>query len=369
MAESREFAIFLKEFGSEKVYRASEAPKVKMISTGVPSLDYAIGGGIPRGSIVEIFGRESVGKTALSYYIMKETQKYDPDARIGFINLEGSFDGEWASRIVGGLDLTKIMVIAPDPGSEAVKALAMMVESKFNPTDPTGMFDLVVFDSIGAMLTDKEQEKDGNKQVGGQSQLVTHMAKQAVHFANRNKTTVVFLNQVREAFVSMPTMGGPVEKAPGGRSIKHAAAIRIHLKPGNDPIKGKIDGEDVEFMRPIKAKIVKNKVSGAGRSAAWDFWKYDSPSGVIGIDTDQNTIDLALSSGVVEKRGSWFFHDSFPDGKFHGGDAVLTFLEENEDARALIRAEVLKPRAVEVAQELLDEITDDSVRELASATV
>lgn len=322
-----------KKFGGDKIYMASEEPDVDVVSTGSLTLDYALGvGGIPRGRIVEVFGRESVGKTALLYYMIAEHQK--AGLNCGFINLEGAFDPEWA-QLIAGVDLDKLAVGAPDPGTEAIEMLGMMVES--------GEFGFIGFDSIGAMLGDKEQDFKNKKQAGGQSALVTHMVKLISAPAARNGTTVVFLNQVRDDFDSMYN----VEKSPGGHAAKHMAVIRIHMKPGKDKYKDIVNGEEIVVGFRANARVIKNKASAPNQVASWNFWNYPQPDGTIGIDKDQELIDLVLSTGVVRRAGKFYVHDIFPENsagkhQIEGKEAVLEFFAENPDALKIVRRELLE---------------------------
>ena len=317
-----------KQLGESKVFRASEAPEVEVISTGVASLDFATGvGGIPRGTVVEVFGRESSGKSTLLYYLIAEVQKKGGFAAL--IDIEGTFDGPWAQK-VAGVNLDDLLVVSPNPGTEAVETLARLVTA----TDDTGkgVFDLVGFDSVGAMLTDKEQEVGSTKQAGGQSGLVTHMVKQIALPARRNKTSVVFLNHVRDVFDSMYAM----EEGPGGHAIKHMAVMRIHLKPSMAKKFTKeavIDGESIQVMHRVNAKIKKNKAGAPNRVASWNFWNYESEDGIIGIDTQQSFIDTALQQGLIDRKGAWYQHPLFPGEKhqLQGEKAVSEFLKSRPE--------------------------------------
>lgn len=342
------FSDLQKSFGADKIWRASEAPEMEVVSTGVAGLDYVTGvGGIPRGTIVEIFGRESVGKTSLSYYIMKQHQMKlsSPDRGIAFVNLEGNFSAGWAKQIAG-IQLENLIVATPLPGTEAVEITAKMVNS--------GGIDLIVFDSIGAMVGDKEIQPGEKKQAGGQSALVTHMIDQVLVPAYANRCTVVFLNQVRDVFDSMYKM----EESPGGHAAKHAAAMRFHLKPGRDKLEGTVDGEKVQVMGRVTCKVKKNKVGAPNRQAAWNFWNFPSPDGIVGIDTTQDIIDLAMRTNIIKRAGAWYQHDEFPDGKINGGKGVTEFLRENQDALEQIRKEVVTHGIVSNSQQ------DSSVREV-----
>lgn len=321
-----------KDFGPDKVYRSNEAPDVEIISTGSVSLDFATGvGGIPKGTIVEIFGRESVGKTGLAYAMIAQVQKQGGVPV--FINLEGNYDADWAARSAG-VKPEDLVVIAPAPGSEAVTALAKVVNS--------GAADLVVFDSVGAMVGDNEQIPGEKKQAGGQSALVTHMVKMIAVPASANGTTVVFLNQIRAVFSSMY----PMEESPGGMAVKHMAALRIHLKPGKEKYEGIVHGEKMQIGFRVNALVKKNKVGAPRQVAGWNFWNYPNPQGVVGIDNHQEIIDLAMRLNIITRAGAYFTHEVFEEDKngkrqIQGAANVADFLLNNPEAQEKVRKEVL----------------------------
>lgn len=316
-----------KEIGDEKVYAASEVPEVEVVSTGSVTLDFATGlGGFPRGTLVEVYGPESIGKTTLSYYMIAEEQKKGRYA--AFINLEGRFNAEWAHK-VAGVDLEKLMVASPDPGSEAVEVLAKIVNS--------GAIGLVVFDSVGAMVGDKEAEPGEKKQVGGQSALVTQMVKMVGVPAWRNGCTVVFLNQVRDVFGASV----PMVESPGGHSLKHMCSVRVQLKPTRDKIYSEIDGSKKEVGYRVSAFIKKNKLAPPKATANYQFVHDSVPGLPLGIDRVGETIDLALKLGVVERGGSMYRHELFPEGSVKGKDTAISFIRDNDEVFEAIRKEVI----------------------------
>ena len=316
-----------KQFGDGKIYVASEAPDVEVISTGSIGLDFATGvGGFPVGSIVEVFGPESIGKTTLSYYMIAEVQKTGGAA--AFINLEGRFNGAWAAK-VAGVDLDNLLVAAPDPGSEAIEVLGKLVAS--------GAFRIIVFDSVGAITPDKAFEVGGTKQVGGNSGLVTHMINQIVIPARENNCTVVFLNQVRDV------MGAsvPMLESPGGHALKHGAVIRIQLKGTPEKIYGVIGGKKKQIGYRVAAFIKKNKVAAPKQVAEWQFVHDEVEEYPFGIDRMGEVIDLSLRLGVIRRGGATYYHDSFPDGKINGKEATIEYIRDNEDVFNTLRREVI----------------------------
>lgn len=324
----------------DRVFKASEAPNVKVISTGISSLDVATGiGGYPRGTLVEVFGRESSGKTALLLYTMAEAHRQGGYSAI--VNLESNITREswlqWAVSIAPPwFDPDRVLVANADPGSESLTVFSRIIAS--------GGVDVVGYDSIGAMSTDKELQIGGSKQAFGQSAAVTQLIKQAAKYAYDTQCVPILLNQIRDDSVGNYV----VEKAPGGHAKDHFATLRIHLKTSVADFKKtttggiiKVDGDDVVAGFRVNATIVKNKVGAPRRKAYWNYWNYRSPEGVLGIDTFGATVDTALQRGLFEKSGSWFKNDMFPDGKLQGGPAVVQFLRDYPDKVEELRQQLV----------------------------
>jgi recombination protein RecA len=329
MNKEKILADLQKDFGN-RIYLASEAPPVKVLSTGITSLDVATGiGGWPIGTIVEVFGRPSTGKSALAAYSVSALHQSDPNAFAAWVNVERApVDKKWLARM-SGLDLDRLLILDAEPGSDSVKAFGRFLE--------LAAFGLIVFDSIGAMSTDKELKIGESKQAFGQSAMVTQMIKQASKYLYDQQAVALILNQVR-ADADNPY----VDKAPGGYAKDHGTTIRVLLKSSNkDTVKKKVNGEDIQVMFRVNAQIVKNRVSAPRRRAGWNFWNYESPTGVIGIDKFQDAVDTALNMEIFERAGAWYRHDKFPDGKLNGGAAVSEFLRSNPDAMEEIRREMV----------------------------
>lgn len=315
-----------KDLGDEKVYAASEVPTVEVVSTGSISLDFATGiGGFPRGTIVEVFGPESIGKTTLSYYMIAEEQRQG--RYCAFINLEGRFNAEWAKK-VAGVNLDDLLVVSPNPGSEAVEVTAKIVNS--------GAIGLIIFDSIGAMVGDREQDVGEKKQVGGQSALVTHMTKLISVPAWRNRCTVVFLNQVRDVFGAAV----PMVESPGGHSLKHMAVIRVQLKPTRDKIYGVVNGEKKEVGYRVAGFIKKNKLAPPKQIANWQFVTDEVDGLTLGIDRQQEILDLSMKLGIIERTGAYYNHHTFPD-KIQGKESTQEFIKEHPEVMETLRLELM----------------------------
>lgn len=327
-----------KDFGT-RIFKASEAPPVKVISTGVATLDVATGvGGLPRGTLTEVFGRESSGKTALLLSVMAEAHKNQGFTAL--VNLESGITKEgwldWAVSIAPPyFDPERVVIINSHPGTESISAFSKLIAS--------GAFDVIGYDSIGAMSTDKELQVGQSKQAYGQSALVTQLIKQAAWYAYEKQCVPIMLNQIRDDAAGNYV----IEKAPGGHAKDHFATLRIHLKTSNSAEvrksmgSVKIGDEDVVRGFRVNARIVKNKVGSPRRAAGWNYWNYQSPDGVLGIDRFQALVDAALQGNAFERAGAWYRHPSFPDGKLNGGVAVTNFLRENPDVMEEVRRDLI----------------------------
>lgn len=318
MTNEKWFTDLQKDFG-HRIYRASEAPEVKVLSTGIVSLDVATGiGGWAVGTIAEVYGRPSVGKSALAAYTVAAMHRSDPNALAAWVNLERApVDKKWLAR-TSGLDQERLIVLDADPGSESIKAFGTFLALE--------KFGVIVFDSLGAMATDKELKVGEAKQAFGQSAMVTQMVKQAARYLYDQEAVALILNQVR-ADADNPY----VDKAPGGYAKDHGATQQVLLKRGGakDGMKGDVNGYEVDIMFRVNAQVRKNRVSPPNQKTGWNFWNYPSPYDAVGIDLTQDAIDCALRMGMFRKGGAWYYHDSFPEGKLQGGASVSAFLREN----------------------------------------
>lgn len=327
-----------KEFGESKISMASETPKLEVISTGSVGLDFATGvGGIPRGCIAEIFGAESMGKTTLAYYMIAGEQR--KGGACAFINLEGEFHPKWAEK-VAGVDTSKLILARPAYGEEAADMLLMMINEEENGKH----LSLIVFDSVGAMLAMKEVEVDGKDRVGGQSKLITGMVKRVLPAAAANGVTVVFLNQIRD--VMNATYGGVVE-SPGGHALKHAAVIRVQLKPGGQKYLGIVNGQKKEIGHRVTAVVKKNKAGSPKATASWDFIHDEVEGRTLGIDRKQEIIDLSIQYGIITQNGASYGHALFPEDdkqirKIYARDNLVDFLTQNPIVLDTLREELMQ---------------------------
>jgi len=294
-------------FGEGSIMKLGQAPKVNVdvIPTGSPSLDLALGvGGMPRGRIVEIYGPESSGKTTLSLHIVAQAQKKGGLA--AFVDTEHALDPDYAQRI--GVKINDLLISQPDTAEQALQIVESLLSS--------GAVDIIVIDSVAALAPQAEIEGQiGDQFIGLQARLMSQALRKLGSLAARNKTLVIFTNQIRMK-IGLGAMYGNPETTPGGKALKFYASVRAEIRRAAQIKKG----EDIIGNR-VKAKIVKNKVAPPFKIAEFDIMYNE------GISYEGDVISLAAKHGIILKSGTWL---SYGDKKLgQGMEQAKVFLKEN----------------------------------------
>jgi recombination protein RecA len=179
-----------RQFGRGAIMRLGDDTRapVEVIPTGSIALDVALGiGGLPRGRIVEIYGPESSGKTSLALHAVANAQKAGGIA--AFIDAEHALDPEYAKKL--GVDTDALLVSQPDTGEQALEIADMLIRSS--------AMDVIVIDSVAALVPRAEIEGEmGDSHVGLQARLMSQALRKIAGALNQNKTTAIFINQLRE---------------------------------------------------------------------------------------------------------------------------------------------------------------------------
>ncbi len=306
-----------KQFGAGSIMKLGEAHKIDVatIPTGSLSLDLALGGGLPQGRIIEIYGPESSGKTTLALHAVAEVQKSGGVA--AFIDAEHALDPEYAARI--GINLDTLLISQPDTGEQALEIVETLVRSS--------AVDIVVVDSVAALVPRAEIEGDmGDAHVGLQARLMSQALRKLTGVISKSKTTVVFINQLR---LKIGVMFGNPETTAGGQALKYYASVRMDIR-GSEQIK---DG-DLSIGKHVKVKIVKNKVAAPFKVAEFDIMFNE------GISTAGDLIDLAVKFDQVAKSGAWY---SYKDEKIgQGREAAKQFLKDHPEIMKTLDANIRK---------------------------
>jgi recombination protein RecA len=310
-----------KDYGKGVVMRLSDKAKlvVPTISSGSLSLDFALGiGGYPKGRIIEIYGQEASGKTTLGLMAMSEVQKNG--GSVLFIDAEHAFDPNYA-RIIGvNVEDQKLLISQPEYGEQALSIVEDSVRG--------GAIDLIVVDSVAALVTKAELEGEMEEQgIGGQARLMSKALRKLTGIISKTGTIVIFINQIREK-IQQSGYGGPPETTPGGRALKFFSSIRLEVRRG-DSIKGN-NNEIVGHI--IKVKVVKNKLAPPYKTAEFELI-YGK-----GINRIGEIFDLAVNQGIIKRAGSWYSY--LGEQLAQGREKALDYLRENADILSKIEVDL-----------------------------
>ncbi|MBQ3263659.1 recombinase RecA [Candidatus Saccharibacteria bacterium] len=304
-----------KQFGDGSIMKLGETPKmdVELLPSGSLALDLALGGGYPKGRIIEIYGPESSGKTTLALHAIAEIQKQGGQA--AFIDAEHALDPAYAKKI--GVKTEDLLISQPDNGEQALEICETLVRSN--------AVDLIVVDSVAALVPQAEIDGDmGDAQMGLQARLMSQAMRKLTGIISKSKATVIFINQIR---MKIGVMFGNPETTTGGNALKFYASVRIDIRRIGQ-IK---DGENIAGNR-TKIKVVKNKIAAPFRTAEFDIMYNE------GISKTGDVLDLGVTYGVIDKAGAFFKYNGETLGQ--GRDAVKKLFREKPELMAEIEAKV-----------------------------
>lgn len=308
-----------RSFGKGAIMKLGEAQKVPVetISTGSISLDMALGNGIPRGRVVEIFGPESSGKTTLTLHVIAEVQKTGGQA--AFIDAEHALDPEYAKKI--GVNIDELIVSQPDSGEQALEIVDSLVR--------TNAIDLIIVDSVAALTPRAEIDGEmGDAHMGLQARLMSQALRKLTSTIGKTKTTVIFINQLR---MKIGVMFGNPETTTGGNALKFYSSVRMDIRSIGKIENGTGTDKVVNGNR-VRVKVVKNKVAPPFRIAEFDVM-YNK-----GISYTGDLIDLATKYEITRKSGAFYSYKELKLGQ--GRENTKDFLNQNEKVLKELEKEV-----------------------------
>lgn len=304
-----------RNFGKGSIMRLGDASRMKVetIPTGALTLDLALGGGLPKGRVIEIYGPESSGKTTVALHALAEVQKVGGIA--AFVDAEHALDPAYARSL--GVDIDNLLVSQPDTGEAALEIVDQLVRSS--------AVDIIVIDSVAALVPRAEIEGEmGDTHVGLQARLMSQALRKIAGNMGKSGCTVIFLNQLRQKIGV--TYGSP-ETTTGGQALKFYASVRLDIRRIQTLKKG-----TEEYGIRAKVKVAKNKVAPPFRVAEFDviFGR--------GISTLGCLIDLAEETGVVIRKGAWYSYNG--DNIAQGRDNAIKYADERPEFAQKIEQEV-----------------------------
>jgi len=303
-----------KQFGKGSIMRLGEAHKVDVetISTGSLSLDIALGGGIPKGRVVEIYGPESSGKTTVCLHAVAEVQKKGGVA--AYVDAEHALDPAYAERI--GVKTADLLLSQPDNGEQALEVVEALVRSN--------AVDIIVVDSVAALVPQAEIEGDmGDAHMGLQARLMSQALRKLTGVISKTKCTVVFVNQLR---MKIGVMFGNPETTTGGQALKFYSSVRMDIRRTSQ-----IKSGDTAIGSHVRVKVVKNKIAPPFREAEFDIMFNQ------GISAEGDVLDLAAAHEVVDKSGAWYEYKG--EKIAQGREAAKKYLRDNPKVLETITAQ------------------------------
>ncbi len=304
-----------RNFGKGSIMRLGDASRMKVetISTGALTLDLALGGGLPKGRVIEIYGPESSGKTTVALHALAEVQKAGGVA--AFVDAEHALDPVYAKAL--GVDINQLLVSQPDTGEMGLEVVDQLVRS--------AAVDLVVVDSVAALVPRAEIEGEmGDAHVVLQARLMSQALRKITGSIGKSQCTVIFLNQLRQKIGI--SYGNP-EVTTGGNALKFYASVRLDIRRIQTLKKG-----TEEFGIRAKVKVAKNKVAPPFRIAEFDILFGQ------GISTLGCLVDLAEQTGVIVRKGAWYSYGG--DNIGQGRDNTIQRLLEDAAFAAQVETQV-----------------------------
>jgi recombination protein RecA len=305
-----------RNFGKGAIMRLGDATQmvVETISSGALTLDLALGGGLPKGRVIEIYGPESSGKTTLALHAIAEVQKSGGVA--AFVDAEHALDPTYSAAL--GVDIDNLLIAQPDNGESALEIVDQLVRS--------AAVDIVVIDSVAALVPRAEIEGEmGDIQVGLQARLMSKALRKIAGNIGKSGCTVIFLNQLRQKIGI--TYGSP-EVTTGGTALKFYASVRLDIRR----IQTLKKGSEGEYGIRVKVKVAKNKVAPPFRIAEFDIIFGH------GISRLGCMLDLAEKTNVVSRKGAWYSYEG--DNIAQGRDNAIKYLEERPELAEIVEQKV-----------------------------
>ena len=309
-----------KQYGEGSIMKMGEGHVENIVTTssGSLSLDIALGGGIPQGRVIEIFGPESSGKTTLALHAVAEVQKVG--GRAAFIDAEHALDIVYARKI--GVKVDDLLLSQPDDGEQALEITEKLVRS--------GAIDIIVVDSVAALTPRAEIEgMMGDCHMGLQARLMSQALRKLTSIVSKTHCSVIFINQMR---MKIGVMFGNPETTTGGQALKFYSSVRLDVRRIGKVLEKSVDGQEI-VGNQTRVKVVKNKIAPPFRQAEFEILYAQ------GISREGDVLDLGVKYGVIERAGAYYRYGEEAIGQ--GREQARSYLKQNPKVVQKMEKEIL----------------------------
>jgi len=309
-----------KNFGKGSIMRLGdqELIKIEKVTSGSISVDLALGGGYPKGRIIEIYGPESAGKTTFCLHAAAEFQK--TGGTVAYIDAEHALDPEYAQKI--GVDVENLLLSQPDSGEQALEIAEALVRS--------GGVDLIIIDSVAALTPRAEIEGAmGDPQMGLQARLMSQALRKLTAITSKMGSTIIFVNQIR---MKIGVMFGNPETTTGGNALKFYASVRMEVRKGDKIEQGTGDAKESSGT-VVKVKVVKNKVAPPFKTTEVDVLFNE------GISKYGDLVETGTKLDIIQKSGAFYSYlkNTIGQGKQKAVEHLKNNPEFAQEIETLIR--------------------------------
>src|SRR5208282_3849873 len=300
-----------KEHGKGIIATTSGESKVERYYVASPGLADIMGGGTPKGRLIEIYGAESAGKTTIACFLAGCIQAQGGIA--AFVDAEHGLDPEFAEKVGLQTDISKgnFILCQPDNGEQGLEIVEELAS--------TGVVNVIVVDSVSALVPKAEIEGDmGDSHMGLQARLMSQACRKLTAIADKTGCAIIFINQIR---MKIGVMFGNPETTTGGLALKYYSSIRLDVRKVEWITLGGEDGKIVGMKSRVKC--VKNKTAAPMKKAEINLY-FDT-----GIDIFGDYIERGVSQKIIDKAGSWYAYGNERLGQ--GIENVKVFFKANPD--------------------------------------
>lgn len=347
---SKTLAAVQKEHGGKVQTAGTYKVAIPRVPIGALPADLAFGGiGFPLGCIWHNYGPKAAGKTTTTLLLIAAVQRTcagclklytgkcceKPRQMLAaYVDVEGVLDLGWAAKL--GVNVDEMLYSRPGSAEEAADLVDFYLSG--------GLVDLVVLDSVAAMVPSAELDKTASEAVvGEQARCVHRMLRKAVGVINRQgvttglRPTLVCLNQPRN---KVGVVFGNPETTAGGNGPPLMASIEVKfLSSAHTKAPGDDNGKPLYVT--IRFRIEKNKTaSGKGIEVEYRVMQRDTETKKEGDIYDEHTlIERAIDAGLLEGSGSsWNLM-----GKNYRGKSIIELeLQKDLDLREQLRGAIYR---------------------------